>query len=112
MKIITFLRSGNAVTVAFENNGKIDSKVFRNMTDAEVKAELLGTPKPEVKPIEEPKKKEPEKTIPEPPVIPKERITRRNMIAALEAAGVTDYDSRNRESLTTAYNTLKKKGGK
>lgn len=107
MRIITFLRSGNSVTVAFKDNGKIDSKVFRNMTDAEVKAELLGTPKPEIKPVDAPKKKEPEKTIPEPPVVPKERVTRQQMIDALEAAGVTDYDSRNRESLTAAYNKLK-----
>jgi hypothetical protein len=60
---------------------------------------------PQIEPIA---KRKPEKTIPEPPVVTKERITRQQMIAALDAAGVTDYDSRSRESLTMAFNALKK----
>ena len=78
-------------------------------SNAEIRAAVMGDPIPvaEVKPVEPSAKRKPEKTIPEPPIVAKARITRQDMINALDSAGVTDYDSRNRESLTTAYNRLK-----
>lgn len=98
------------VVVTKEENGTFKRHNFPlGKSDAEVRATVMGDPVPlaEAKPIEPPAGRKPEKTIPEPPVVPKERITRQQMIDALEAAGVTDYDSRSRESLTAAYNKLK-----
>jgi hypothetical protein len=114
MKIITFVRSADVVTVVYSDAGKIVSRHFpKTLTDAAILAELRGEPAP-AEPAKAPAKREPVKTIPEPPAIPKERMTRQQMIEALAAAGITGVDTCNRESLTAAYAALKQqqKGGK
>lgn len=115
MKIITFVRSADVVTVVYADDaGKIVSRHFpKTLTDAAILAEVRGEPAP-AEPAKVPEKREPVKTIPEPPAIPKERITRQQMIDALAAAGITGVDTCNRESLTAAYAALKQqqKGGK
>lgn len=116
MKIITFVRSADVVTVVCANDtGKIVSRHFsKTLSDAAILAEVRGEPAP-AEPAKVPEKREPVKTIPEPPAIPKERITRQQMIDTLAAAGITGVDTCNRESLTAAYAALKQqqqKGGK
>ena len=115
MKIITFVRSADVVTVVYSDDaGKIVSRHFsKTLTDAAILAEVRGEPAPS-EPAKAPEKRDPAKTIPEPPAIPKERITRQQMIDALTAAGITGVDTCNRESLTAAYAALKEqqqKGG-
>ncbi len=110
MKILSYIRGASVVEVGMkDDDGKISVRRFpKSMSDAEINAVLNGGTLPEQKTENlSGKNKEPEKTIPDPPYIPKERISRQQMIDALEAAGITDYDSRNRESLTAAYNKLK-----
>ena len=111
-KILSWSKNqyGTAV-VTKEEDGTFKRHNFPlGKNDAEIRAIVMGEaiPVTETKPVEPPAKRKPERTIPEPPVVTKERITRQQMIDALDAAGVTDYDSRNRESLTMAFNALKK----
>lgn len=110
-KILSWSKNqyGTAV-VTKEDDGTFKRHDFPlGKSDAEIRAIIMGEPLPVAKaPQIEPPKRKPEKTIPEPPVVTKERITRQQMIAALDAAGVTDYDSRSRESLTMAFNAIKK----
>jgi hypothetical protein len=115
MKILSYIRGAFAVVVGLKDaSGNIISRKFpKTMSDAEIKSVLCGTPIPEKAPALPgvPEKAE-EKSVPEPPFIPKERVTRQQMIDALEAAGVTGYDSRSRESLTAAYRQLQKGNAK
>jgi hypothetical protein len=111
-KILSWSKNqyGTAV-VTKEEDGTFKRHNFQlGKSDADIRAIVMGEPIPvtETKPVEPPAKRKQEKTIPEPPVVTKERITRQQMIDALDAAGVTDYDSRSRESLTMAFNALKK----
>lgn len=113
-KILSFVRAAAAVEVVIkESDGKIALRKFPKMlTDAQIRARILG----EVLPDDPPKKDVPEKvkapvkTIPDPPPVVRERVTRQQMMDALEAAKVTDYDPTNPQSLRAAYDALKAKG--
>lgn len=116
MKIITWSRNALGHDVVYLNaENKLTRRQFpASLTDEEVRAEVLNLPKPEKKVDAVPpaaKTKEPAKTIPEPPATPKSRVSRQNMIDALEAAGVTNYEPNNFGKLKAAYEALKK-GGK
>ena len=115
MKIITWSRNALGHDVVYLNaENKLTRRQFpSSLTDEEVRAEVLKLPKPEKKTAAVPlsKPKEPAKTIPEPPATPKSRVSRQDMIDALEAAGVTDYEPNNFGKLKAAYEALKK-GGK
>lgn len=115
MKIITWSRNALGHDVVYlDAENKLTRRQFpASLTDEEVRAEVLNLPKPEKKTdaIPPAKPKEPAKTIPEPPATPKSRVSRQDMIDALEAAGVTDYEPNNFGKLKAAYEALKK-GGK
>ena len=115
MKIITWSRNALGHDVVYlDAENKLTRRQFpASLTDEEVRAEVLGMPKPEKKTDANPpaKPKEPAKTIPEPPATPKSRVSRQDMIDAVEAAGVTDYGPNNFGKLKAAYEALKK-GGK
>ncbi len=115
MKIITWSRNALGHDVVYLDAGnKLTRRQFpASLTDEEVRAAVLNLPKPEKKTDAVPaaKPKEPAKTIPEPPATPKSRVSRQDMIDALEAAGVTDYEPNNFGKLKAAYEALKK-GGK
>ena len=115
MKIITWSRNALGHDVVYlDAENKLTRRQFpSSLTDEEVRAAVLGMPKPEKKVAAVPlsKTKEPAKTIPEPPATPKSRVSRQDMIDALEAAGVTDYEPNNFGKLKAAYEALKK-GGK
>ena len=107
--ILSFVRSAHSIDVVFlDRNKKIQQLVFpKTMSDIEIRAMVTGQ---ELPTVNEPKKEEikPVKlaTVPEPPVVQKNRVTRSQMINALEQAGITDYNPNNRESLTAAYDKL------
>ena len=115
MKIITWSRNALGHDVVYlDTENKLTRRQFpASLTDEEVRAAVLGMPKPEKKTdaIPPAKPKEPAKTLPEPPATPKSRVSRQDMIDALEAAGVTDYEPNNFGKLKAAYEALKK-GGK
>jgi hypothetical protein len=109
--ILSHIRTAHTVEVVFDNDGKLEQRIYpKSITDAEIKADIYG----EAIPSEPPQKQEnnktaaPVKTIPEPIVVDKHRPSRQQMIDALEFAGVTDYDPTSRESLTAAFEALKK----
>lgn len=115
MKIITWSRNALGHDVVYLNaENKLTRRQFpASLTDEEVRAAVLGMPKPEKKTAAAPasKSKEPAKTIPEPMATPKSRVSRQDMIDALESAGVTNYEPNNFSKLKAAYEALKK-GGK
>lgn len=115
MKIITWSRNALGHDVVYlDAENKLTRRHFpASLTDEEVRAAVLNLPKPEKKTDATPpaKAKEPTKTIPEPPATPKSRVSRQDMIDALEAAGVTDYEPNNFGKLKAAYEALRK-GGK
>lgn len=110
-EILSIIRAAHAVEVVYmDDKGKIVQKDFpKSMNTADIKAVISGSELP----IKKEDAKEPEKpikvqTVPEPPVATKNRITRAQMIEALERAGVVDYNPNNRESLTSAFESLRK----
>jgi hypothetical protein len=112
-KIMSFVRAATAVEVVTkERDGKIALRKFpKTLTDAQIRAHILGEVLPEVPRKDVPEKaKAPVKTVPDPVLVVKERVTRQQMIDALEAANVTDYDPMNPQSLRSAYDALKAKG--
>ena len=111
------MRMGQIVTVAYQDEtGAFNSRQFSGtLTDAEIKAELLGLPKPEKEKSKENSKivsADKKKTIPDPPIVPRNRITRQDMISVLEKAGIKNYDPNNYGKLKAAYNELQQKGAK
>lgn len=114
MKIITWSRNALGHDVVYlDAENKLTRRQFpSSLTDEEVRAKVLNLPKSEKKTDAAPpsKPKEPAKTIPEPPATPKSRVSRQDMIDALEAAGVTGYEPNNFGKLKAAYEALKKGG--
>ena len=107
--ILSFIRAAHSIDVVIlDEKGEIQQLVFpKTMSDIEIKAAIFK----EQIPQKQEEKAEPIKpvkvaTVPEPPVVQKNRVTRSQMINALEQAGITDYNPNNRESLTAAYDKL------
>lgn len=113
-EIMSFVRAAAAVEVVIkERDGKIALRKFpKTFTDTQIRARIMGEVLPDPPEKEAPEKvKAPVKTIPDPPPVVRERVTRQQMMDALEAAKVTDYDPTNPQSLRAAYDALKA-GGK
>lgn len=114
MKILSYIRNASAVAVIVKGeDGKIWSKTFsKERSDADIKAEILGLPPPPVSVSGEKVKKcePPAKTVPEPPVVLRERVTRQEMIDTLERAKITDYDPSRFFSLKSRYEEYLRSG--
>ena len=114
MKILSYIRNASAVAVIVkDDDGKVLSKTFsKERSDADIKAEILGLPSPPAPVSEESAKKEqpPVKTIPEPPIVRRERVTRQEMIDALEKAKINDYDPSRFFSLKSRYDEYLRSG--
>lgn len=112
MKILSFVRGAHRVEVVVRENGKISGKKFpRTMTNAQIMAALKGeepptAPEPAA-PAEPPA--EPVKTVPEPVPTTRERLTIPQMIAELEAAGITSVKATDKYlTVKSAYEKMKK----
>ena len=123
-RIISLIRGARYVDVVARVNGKIQELRFiKDYSDNEIRDIVLGTKQipSEAEGNEAPpadkdaSANSPEhQTVPTPPVINKDRVTRQDMINALKAAGVVDIQANNRNALEKAYNDLiasKQQGG-
>lgn len=121
-RIISLIRGARYVDVVARVNGKIQELRFiKDYSDNEIRDIVLGTKQIPSEGNEAPpadkdaSANSPEQqTVPTPPVINKDRVTRQDMINALKAAGVVDIQANNRNALEKAYNDLiasKQQGG-
>lgn len=109
-EIISFIRGALSVDIAFKENGAIKTKRFRKtMTDEQIIAELAETsasPAAITPPVQaagaEPAAGQ--------PVQAGRKCKRSQMIAALDAAGIHEYDQSKLQSVKTAYDSAVKTG--
>lgn len=110
MKIYKWFRNQHGATVVVEKDGKPCRRDFPlHMTDEQIREVLAGGEAPELPPPPEPVfGKDTEPTIPEPPQVVKERLTIKQMIAELEAAGVTTVKATDKYlTIKSAYEKMK-----
>lgn len=110
MEILSFVRGPQRVEVVVKEKGKIIGKNFpRKMTDAQIIAVLKGKEPPAAPEAPAPEgASEPVKTVPEPPAANRERLTIPQMIAELEAAGVTGIKPTDKYlTVKSAYEKMK-----
>jgi hypothetical protein len=114
-RIISMIRGAFYVDVVARVGGKIQELRFlKNYTDREIRDMVLDTQTPPLigeNSIENPKAAEEQaqviqQTVPQPPIVPKDRVTRQEMVAALKAAGVANIPINNRNALEAAYAKL------
>lgn len=112
-RIISLIRGALHVDVVAQLDGKVQSLRFlKNHTDDEIRNIVLGKNTPEETPPENTPNADQsagadnQQTVPPPENTPKNRVSRQDMIDALQKAGVTDYQPNNRESLEKAYFAL------
>lgn len=119
-RIVRYVRTGSGVSVAtIDGSKKVEVYEFAaNQSDEAIKAAVLG--KGNTVPVPSPQKADnrnekavsvEKKTIPEHSAVPKDRVTRQQMIDALAKAGVTDINVNSFFALRSAYNKLTEKDG-
>lgn len=110
MEIKKLIRENDRVMVVFaDDSGTLAIRYFpKTLTNEEIKADICGTPAPAAAPVEE---KEPEKavTIPPPPVVNRQRVSRDQMVAAVTAAKI-NVDINDPAKLKAAYRNLLTRG--
>lgn len=111
MEILSFVRGPHRVEVVIRENGKISGKKFpRMMTYTKIMAALKGEEPPAAPEPAAPAEPPAEfvKTVPEPPAVTRERLTIPQMIAELEAAGVTSVKATDKYlTVKSAYEKMK-----
>lgn len=123
-RIISMIRGAVYVDVVARIDGKIKELRFvKDYNDREIRdmvfdtktPPLLGEDNAEKQLAEKNQTEEMQKaTVPTPPIIPKDRATRQDMINALKGAGIVNIPVNNRNALERAYSELmerKKQGG-
>lgn len=107
MEVKRFIRENDFVTVVLaDGNGNIKVRKFpKYMTDDEIKKSLSGEVIPVKEAVTEPEKVN---TVPTPQATVRPRISRDQMIAALELAGVK-IDFNDPVKLKSAYKELQEK---
>lgn len=120
-RIISMIRGAVYVDVVARVGGKIQELRFlKDYTDREIRDMVFDTKTPpllgEDSIMAERKAKEQaivaataekqQQTVPTPPIVPKDRASRQDMINALRAAGIVGVNVNNRNALEKAYNDL------
>ena len=112
-RIISMVRGALYVDVVARVGGKIQEfRFLKNQSDREIRdivldtqtLPLLGENNTQIGNAD--KKTTESPTVPTPPIVPKDRASRQDMIAALKAAGVPNIPVNNRNALEGAYNDL------
>lgn len=120
-RIISMIRGAVYVDVVARVGGKIkEMRFLKDYTDREIRDMVFDT---KTMPLlgedsitAERKAKEQaivaaiaekqQQTVPQPPIVPKDRASRQDMINALRAAGITGVNVNNRNALEAAYAAL------
>ena len=113
-KLARLVRENDRIIAAtIDDAGKVVCQYFpKTMSFDDVKAEVLGTSAPEKKAVTtaEENVKDKTVTVPAPPVVTRPRVSREQMIAALEKAEIK-VDVFDPVKLRAAYKALIAKGG-
>lgn len=118
-RIISIIRGAVYVDVVARIDGKIKELRFvKDYNDREIRDMVFDTKTPPLLGEDNGEKQQaeetPKATVPTPPVVPKDRATRQDMINALKGAGIVNIPVNNRNALERAYSELmerKKTGG-
>jgi hypothetical protein len=118
-RIISMIRGAVYVDVVARIDGKIKELPFvKDYNDREIRDMVFDTKTPPLLGEDNAEKQQaeetPKATVPTPPVVPKDRATRQDMINALKGAGIVNIPVNNRNALERAYSELmerQKQGG-
>lgn len=120
-RIISMIRGALYVDVVARVGGKIkEMRFLKDYTDRQIRDMVFDTKTPpllgEDSIMAERKVKEQaaaaataekqQQTVPQPPIVPKDRASRQDMINALRAAGIVGVNVNNRNALEAAYAAL------